>query len=512
MPAINVAHLPRQASPYKPSAIQAQRRTHSLAQPAPRLSLPDANQAVHRAEYAVRGLIPTKAEQLREQLAAHPDSLPFSSIINANIGNPQQLKQPPLTFYRQVLACMQDPHLIDAGIYPEDVCARAKRLLENVGPVGAYSHSQGSSAVRHSVADFISHRDGGHGDANNIFLTTGASDAVKNIFDVLLRGRQDGVLIPIPQYPLYTAAIALKQATPLPYYLNEEASWSTDPQEIEQVVQQSRNFGITPKILVVINPGNPTGAILSRDAIRGILTVAAKEGLVVIADEVYQENVFVGEFHSFKSVLNELQQGPRGAFFDNVQLCSLHSTSKGVSGECGQRGGYMELVGFSPELKALFTKLASISLCPVVTGQVLIELMVNPPKEGDASYEQDQKERAAIHASYKNKAEKLYDEFKLLKNIEVQKPQGAMYLFPKIIFTDSAKAAAAEAELKPDEFYCLRLLENTGICVVPGSGFGQKEGTFHVRTTFLPPGDEWIKSWARFHEEFFTKYSDGKQF
>jgi alanine transaminase len=476
---------------------------------AAQLTRKDVNKRVVAAQYAVRGLIPNKAEELREKLARDPESLPFDKIISANIGNPQQLQQKPLSFYREVLSILQNPSLLESDAFAADVKARAQTLLDKIGSVGAYSHSQGVAHVRKSVAHFITKRDdGAFANPNDIYLTTGASDAVKAIFEVLLTGeKEDGVMIPIPQYPLYTAAITLKNATPIPYFLQEEQCWSTDPHQIEQLVASANNFGIKPKILVVINPGNPTGAVLTRDSIKEIITVAAKHGLVIIADEVYQENVFEGEFNSFKSVLAELQHS-HAENYDNVQLASLHSTSKGVSGECGQRGGYMELVGFKPEITELFLKLASISLCPVVTGQALVEMMVNPPKEGDESFERDQAERAAIHESYKSKAEAMYEAFSELENIEVQRPQGAMYLFPRIILNDSVKEAAAEHGLKPDEYYCLRLLEQTGICVVPGSGFGQVEGTYHVRTTFLPPGEEWIQHWANFHREFMLKFSE----
>jgi alanine transaminase len=81
-----------------------------------------------------------------------------------------------------------------------------------------------------------------------------------------------------------------------------------------------------------------------------------------------------------------------------------------------------------------------------------------------------------------------------------------MYLFPKITLPEKAAQAAKEADRAPDEFYCLRLLDATGICVVPGTGFGQKDGTFHFRTTFLAPGTEWAGKIVEFHKEFMDKY------
>lgn len=482
------------------------KRNNHMKTPA-KLTIEDINPRVVKTQYAVRGLIPTRAEQLREQLIHDPESLPFNKIISANIGNPQQLNQKPLTFYRSVLSILQNPNLLNYDLYPLDVVERAKILLKEIGSVGAYSQSLGVPYIRKQIAHFISERDGStQPDPNHIYLTTGASDAVKNIFKVILSGSpKDGVLIPIPQYPLYTAELPLSDATTIPYYLNEEKNWSVDIDEIKSIIKNAHTYDIRPKILVVINPGNPTGSVLKPEEIESILTIAAEYGLVVIADEVYQENIFDGEFNSFKKILVELQK--KSKFYDNVQLCSLHSTSKGVSGECGQRAGYMELFNFNQEIYDLFTKVASISLCPVITGQALIELMINPPKEGDASYELDQLERSKIHESYKLKAELLTKSFNELEFISCQNPQGSMYLFPKLELGENIIQVAEEKGLKPDEFYCLELLEQTGICVVPGSGFGQKEGTFHLRTTFLPEGEEWINQWADFHKQFFEKYS-----
>ncbi|SCV04371.1 LAMI_0H15588g1_1 [Lachancea mirantina] len=483
---------------------------------AKRLGLEDVNPLVLDAKYAVRGPIPQRAEELKLQIEQKPGSLPFDRIINANIGNPQQLDQRPLTFYRQVLSLLQNPEAITKvpestllQLYSPDAVHRAQKLLAQAGgSVGAYSHSQGVRGFRETVADFITQRDGEPASADDIFLTGGASAAVTNILSVLCKGPESGVLIPIPQYPLYTATLALNNSTALPYYLDEKSGWSTDPEQIEEIVQQAISSGVKPTCLVVINPGNPTGAILTPDSIEGILGIAAKYGIVVIADEVYQENVFDNvEFFSMKKVLRVLQKTKPGQF-DNVQLASLHSTSKGVSGECGQRGGYMELVGFSDELRQVFLKLASISLCSVVTGQALVTLMVNPPKKGEFSFEQDQRERNAIASALNERATKLHSMFESLEGISCQKPQGAMYLFPKLELPKKALDKARELGCTPDEFYCKELLEATGICTVPGSGFGQVAGTHHLRTTFLAPGTDWISSWEKFHRDFYDTYRD----
>ncbi|CUM48660.1 uncharacterized protein AC631_00306 [Debaryomyces fabryi] len=477
-----------------------------------KLKLADLNKLTINAKYAVRGKIPIRADELKEQLNDKNNGLPFKEIIYANIGNPQQLDQAPLTWYRQVLSVLQNPKLLNAQIdYPKDVIDRAKTLLENVGSVGAYSHSQGNPHVRKSVADFITRRDGFPSNPSDIFLTGGASAAVSYLLQVLSSSNTSGFLIPIPQYPLYTASIALNDAVPIGYYLNEENNWSTDPTQIRELINENNEKGIQIKALVVINPGNPTGSILSYDNIVEIIDIAAEHGIAIIADEVYQENVFKGEFVSVKKVLSKLNElDPEK--YGNVQLASLHSTSKGVSGECGQRGGYMELVGFSKEVRDIIFKLASINLCSVVSGQTLVELMINPPAPGSPSYDLYKSETSKINKDLQTRADLLYNSFIEMEDITCNKPMGAMYLFPKLNFTPNSYSklfkSSEQMDSTIDETYCIELLESTGICCIPGSGFGQVPDTYHLRTTFLPPGSEWINKWSKFHNDFVKKYKN----
>ncbi|EJS44219.1 alt2p [Saccharomyces arboricola H-6] len=486
--------------------------------PAAKITKKDLNASVTKAEYAVRGAIPSRADELKEQLKKNSGSLPFNDIINANIGNPQQLDQKPLTFTRQVLSILEYTEILRAdheklaslNLFSRDALERAERLLNDIGgSVGAYSHSQGVPGIRQTVADFITRRDGGEpATPEDIYLTTGASSAATSLLSLLCKNSQSGLLIPIPQYPLYTASASLFNAQVLPYYLDEESDWSTRSDEIEKVAQDALEKGIKPSVLVVINPGNPTGAVLSEDTIAKICLIAAKYGITIISDEVYQENVFNNvKFHSMKNVLRKLQHLYPGKF-DNVQLASLHSISKGFMGECGQRGGYMEIVGFSQDIRDALFKLMSISICSVVTGQAIVDLMVKPPQPGDESYDQDRQERSIIFNEMYTRANLLYETFSKLEGIECQRPQGAMYLFPRLNLPKKALDESERLGIEPDEFYCTSLLESTGICTVPGSGFGQKQGTYHVRTTFLAPGTQWIQDWKRFHEDFFKKYRD----
>jgi alanine transaminase len=503
------------------------------------LNIDNINPHVKEAKYAVRGELATKAEAYRAQLAKSKSGAPptppqdhplsFDAVISANIGNPQQLDQKPITFFRQVLALLEYPALLEnkealksSFGYKQDAIDRAKWLLGEVHSVGAYSQSQGVPAIRQSVAKFIEQRDGYPADPNQIFLSAGASSGVNTLLHIIAGKPETGVLVPIPQYPLYTASLSVLNARCVPYILDESKAWGTDLDAIKSSLAQARADGTDVRAIVVINPGNPTGASLPPEDVEAVLKFAAEEKLVVIADEVYQTNVFIGKFTSFKKGLRDLQNTHPGKY-DYIELASLHSISKGMVGECGHRGGYFELLGFDPEVRAELYKFVSISLCPPVIGQCLVELMTNPPKEGDESYELYKKEYDGIFNGLKQRAMALYEAFKQMEGVECQEPQvtipktpipqtpinhiqGSMYLFPTIHLPEKAIEAAKKEKRQPDEFYCFRLLDATGICVVPGSGFGQKEGTLHFRTTFLAPGTEWVGRIVQFHREFMEEF------
>lgn len=145
-------------------------------------------------------------------------------------------------------------------------------------------------------------------------------------------------------------------------------------------------------------------------------------------------------------------------------------------------------------------------LCPPVIGQCLVELMVNPPKEGDPSYAQYRSEYDGIFNDLHKRALALYEAFKKMEGVECQTPQGSMYLYPTIKLPPKAIEAAKKARKSADEYYCLQLLDATGVCIVPGSGFGQKEGTLHFRTTFLAPGTDWVSRITEFHRKFMEEH------
>jgi aspartate/methionine/tyrosine aminotransferase len=430
------------------------------------IQLHDLGAAVIATEYAVRGPIVVRAQELERD---------GRDVIYCNIGNPQALEQRPLTYLRQVLALCQYPELIQrgAGLFPTDTIRTAQTILAGTRHgLGAYSESKGVRIIREAVADFIRRRDGIDADPEAIYLTDGASKGVQTALRLLISGPMDGIMIPIPQYPLYSATITLYEGKQIGYYLDESHDWKLSKTMLEESLHAAVRAGVTVKAICVLNPGNPTGSVLDHDNICMIIGFAREHGLAILADEVYQENIYLrgDRFISFARVMADQNE-------HDVSLFSFHSCSKGFLGECGQRGGYMELRNIPADVEAQVTKLQSLGLCANLTGQVATYCMVRPPTAGEPSYECYVAERDGILGELKRRAVLLADGLNRIPGILCNVVAGAMYAFPRITLPPG----------RTDEEYCLALLEQTNICVVPGSGFGQVPGTAHFRTTILPP-------------------------
>lgn len=487
---------------------------------APGKSLTEAtmNPRLRGMEYAVRGRVVLAANRIAAELAAddgHPH--PFSRILYTNIGNPHSVGQRPLTWPRQVLALADLPaevgvdHPRAGELFPPDAIDRAREVRAALGGhgTGAYTHSQGPRAFREDIANFIAERDGGvASDPDDIFMSNGASAAIQDVLTALIADDTCGVMIPIPQYPIYSATIDLLGGHQVGYHLDERAGWDLNVAELERALAAAKDRGIHVTSFVLINPGNPTGQVLSARAVRDIVTFCANHGLVLLADEVYQENVYAAgaEFVSCKKAAADAGLLES----DAIELVSFHSTSKGLYGECGRRGGYMELAGIDGKVKEHLYKKASASLCSGVPGQIMTDLMVRGPCPGDASYESHEAEKQAIFDSLRRRARLVGEGLDAIPGFSCQPAQGAMYVFPRVEMPEGAMAAAKELGVPVDALYALSLLEQTGICVVPGSGFAQEEGRWGFRTTFLPPEAEMEEAVAQFrehHEEFCRRYA-----
>jgi aspartate/methionine/tyrosine aminotransferase len=281
------------------------------------------SQSLRRMQYAVRGEVVMKADQLAAQ---------GREILYTNIGNPHQVGQKPITYYRQVLSLCDLPaeHGVDHPkvyeMYPKDVVERARLYRGIIGEsgTGAYTHSQGILGLRRHISAFIEKRDGYPSKPGNIFLTNGASSAIAMVLQGILANNNDAVMIPIPQYPIYSALIAKLGGRQVGYELDESLNWAVTREELESKLEKAKKEDLEVKALAMINPGNPSGSVMTHCDIQVVTEFCSEHGIVLLADEVYQANVYAegAEFVSAKKVA--LDSGHR-----DLQLVSFHSTSKG---------------------------------------------------------------------------------------------------------------------------------------------------------------------------------------
>jgi alanine transaminase len=303
----------------------------------PVLTLSTINQNLIQAEYQVRGGIVIKADEVRKEMESGVKK-PFTHLVAWNIGNPQNLGQLPITFPREVLSYLYTgiapevtPHSTPNSYeYTNDVKNRAESYKKELKNIESYTYYKGLNIVRQNIANYIIKRDDCETFKEDILLTNGASGGIKIVLQALLEEKKDTVLVPIPQYPLYSASIMLLGSTLAGYELDENDNWSVDIKSLDKVYKEHHDSGHRLKAMVIINPGNPTGNILSEQNIEDIIKFCYENKLVILADEVYQNNIYskTKKFHSFKKVLNKLPYP-----YNKTILFSFHSISKGYLGE-----------------------------------------------------------------------------------------------------------------------------------------------------------------------------------
>ncbi|KAL8455700.1 hypothetical protein Emag_000522 [Eimeria magna] len=255
----------------------------------PTLTLAELPRRVIECQYAVRGPTVALARELSSRLSDGNNELPFKKLIYVNIGDPQALGQPPISFYRQVLACLMYPPLMGLSLhsnaienacpiespqlgaplgprpdfcppefkvnFPSDVISRAREYLCAVGSVGAYSHSQGVLKLRNIIAQWFTERDGIEAHPDDLFLTDGASAGVARLVEVLHRGPEDGMLVPIPQYPLYAGLLTRIGGRTVGYYLDQQQQQQQQQlqqQQQQQQLQHQQQHGYLEQLITAI--------------------------------------------------------------------------------------------------------------------------------------------------------------------------------------------------------------------------------------------------------------------
>ncbi|XP_022613665.1 alanine aminotransferase 1-like [Seriola dumerili] len=460
-------------------------------------------------EYAI---LARRVNQIKEGLKQGVRK-PYKEIIDVSWGDPHRAGVKPLSFVRQVVTACIYPQLINSNKLPADVRQRAQRLLGECagGSVGSSTATAGIPELVHRVSDFIMRRDGGApSHPENIYMSSGAQWALTNILNVLVNreaSTRTGVLTPGPCYSITNLSIMELGAVIVPYYLNEEQGWELQVEELHRALESAKGV-CNPVALYVINPGNPSGHVQSRKSMQEVIRFVSEKRLFLLADEVYQDCVYgeKSEFVSYKRALMEM--GP--PLSDTVELASFHSASKGLMGECGLRGGYVELVNLDRAVMKYIHNLFSKDSCAPVLGQLALDLMLNPPQPGDPSYPLYNAEIQHIRSTLARNVKRACEVVNSLLGFYCQPVEGGAFAFPRVYLPPKAIQKAKEVGMKPDTFYCMRLLEETGLLVSPGSEYRQKEGTYHIRFCIITSEDimeELLKRLSSFHTQFMKDFS-----
>ncbi|KAK1173897.1 alanine aminotransferase 2-like [Acipenser oxyrinchus oxyrinchus] len=484
--------------------MAAQRKTVTLL---------EVNSTIRNMKLPAKGVLVSRAAEITQELQQGVPK-PFKAVISVHFGDGHAMGMKPITFIRQVMAACFYPELLDSEQLPDDVRSRAKIQLQKCdgGSIGSYCDSSGLLHVRQSVSRYIERRDGGVPcDPGDIYITGGAQRALQLVLKMLVHSEghsKTGVLVPVPSYIRFNNAVEEQGGVMLPYHLSEEQSWELEIEELQRALRTARGQKCSPRVLYVINPGNPTGQVQSRKSIEEVIRFAAEEKLFLMADEVYQDNVFGDdcEFLSYKKVLFEM--GPE--YFHSVELTSFNSISKGFAGECGFRCGYLEFVNLDPQVRRYAQQVNSVECCPPTPGQIILDTLMNPPLPGEPSYPSFTAERQASLDTLAHNARLAERTLNSVPGISYVPVQAAMYCFPRIHMPSRAVQRAQAQGLAPDLFYCLRLLEETGVAAGPGSDLGQREGTHHIRFCILIPTEKLqvvLSSLKSFHLKFTQEFS-----
>ncbi|XP_067308284.1 alanine aminotransferase 2 [Pseudorasbora parva] len=435
----------------------------------------------------------------------------YKEVIDLSSGDLHRGGIKPITFVRQVLAACLYPALLEDDSLPLDVKQRADVLLGQCdgGSVGSYSDSCGITQIRHCLSNFITRRDGGvPSSPNNIFITSGSQMALMLMLKLLIQregSRQTGVLIAVPTYSTFILALVDQGAAIIPYHLCEEQGWTLQVEELRRALYAGRKT-CNPVALYICNPGNPTGHIQSRKSIEEVIRFAAEERLFLLVDEVYQSCVYEEdtEFESYKKVLSEMDS----TISSTVELASFNSASKGYMGECGLRGGYVELVNLDPAVKEYCRKLFRSS--PPVLGQIALDLMTDLPKPGDPSFPTFSEEVQSIKNVISKNACRIQEVFAELTGISCQPLKAGFFVFPCLNLPPRAIKWAKKKQIEPDMLYCLHLLEETGLHVRPGCEFGQRKDSHHFRLFVASQEDimeDALQRLKTFHTQFMKEFS-----
>ncbi|MBE7422684.1 MAG: Glutamate-pyruvate aminotransferase AlaA [Rhodocyclaceae bacterium] len=392
--------------------------------------------------YDIRGPVLARARQMEEE--GH-------RIIKLNIGNPA-------------------PFGFEA---PEEIVVD---VIHNLREASGYSDSKGLFAARKAIMHYCQEKRIAGVTIDDIYIGNGVSELIVMAMQALLNNG-DEVLVPAPDYPLWTAAVSLSGGTPRHYLCDEGAGWLPDLADIRGKI------GPSTRAIVLINPNNPTGALYPDELLREIIEIARSHQLIVFADEIYDKVLYDGVAHTSVAALA-----------DDVLFVTFNGISKNYRA-CGYRAGWMVVSGEKRHARDYIEgldMLASMRLCSNVPGQYAIQTALG-------GY-QSIVELVAPDGRLARQRDLAWELLTQIPGVGCYKPQAALYLFPRL-----------DPKLYPiadDQQFILDLLLEEKVLLVQGSGFNWPNPD-HFRVVFLPNVDdlrEAIGRIARFLDHYRKRH------
>ena len=419
------------------------------------INLKTINQNLLQINYAIGGDIERRASQITEDLKAGRGHYPFNSITETHKANPKLYGFPSFSFYRQVLSILLNPSEMKNPSISVDIKKRAKFYLGQIdNNIGSLSPASGYGFIRKNVAKFINRQSGMKLGKDDVILTEGSCNAINLIFNSIISSPNDGIMVPSPNFPLITSLVSLNNGKLVYYSLDEENEWQFDLENIEQTYNKSIEEQTNVKAIFLINPGNPTSKVIRLDKLQKLIKFCWHKRILIMCDEVYQENVYNGT--KFISIMKALESMPDP--YNGLEVFCFNSTSKGLISEGGVRGGYVAMANIDEDVKKYIEKLRSIHMCSNTVGQIMIDLMVNPPNKeecDDETVEGFEAEKRSFLKTLAKRAEIANDCFGKMKNLACQSIEATFYAFPNLKFSSGIAKHAEERKMEPDMFYAM---------------------------------------------------------
>ena len=393
---------------------------------------------LNNVSYDVRGPVLEEAERMQEE---------GIRILKLNTGNPA-------------------PFGFDA---PNEI---VRDMIVNVRDSEGYSDSKGMFSARKAIEQYCQLKKFPNVTINDIYTGNGVSELITMCMQGLLNNG-DEVLVPMPDYPLWTASVSLAGGTPVHYICDEQAEWYPDIDDIKSKITSNT------KAIVIINPNNPTGALYPKELLLEIVEVARQNDLIIYSDEIYDRLVMDGLVHV-----------PIATLAPDLFVVTLNGLSKSHR-VAGFRCGWMVLSGDKSRVKGYIeglNMLASMRLCSNVLSQQIIQTALG-------GYQSVDDLLLPVGRIYEQR-EFIYNAINDIPGLSAVKPKAAFYIFPKI---DTAKF-----DIYDDEKFVLDFLHKHHILLVHGGGFNWQQPD-HFRIVYLPKMED-LKTTADKMREFLSTY------